>query len=93
MLATVLRNSVFAILLLILYGCSESNIHVEITNPADRAKYIELLNKNGLEYVIDKKGVISVKAGSYEELQQKMKGYEEWKNAQLKKEGVVIPTQ
>ena len=91
-MTAIVRSSVFAIVLLILCACSESVIHVEIANPEDRAKYIEVLDKNALEHTIDKHGIISVKAGSYEELQRKMKEYDEWKNSQLKKEGILVPT-
>ena len=73
-----------------LWGCSDGVVRVEITDLVERAKYVELLNEKGLKYSVDDRGVLSVKAASFEELTEKMKDYEEWRNAKLRSDGVLI---
>lgn len=90
--ATVSRFCITVLLLSALWGCSESTILVEISGPEFRKKYIEVLDKQALEYTVDDRNVIHVKVKSYDELQVRMKEYRDWSDARHKEAGVKVLT-
>jgi hypothetical protein len=89
---TVSRLCVTALLLSALCGCSESTILVEISETEFRNKYIEVLDKQELEYTVDDRNIIHVKAKSYDALQARMKEYRDWSDARHKEAGVKVLT-
>ena len=55
-------------------------------------KYIEVLKKNSITYTVDDRGIIVVRADNFEDLDRKMREYNDWRNAKLKSEGVIVPS-
>lgn len=74
-----------AILALLASSCSDSTVRVEITVPTFRAKYIEILNKNDLDYSIGEDAVFTVRVNSIGELDARMSEYMDWEANERKK--------
>lgn len=89
---TASRLCVAVLFLSTLSGCFESTVLVEISEPEFRKKYVEVLDKQGLEYTMDDRSVIHVKVKSYDELQVRMKEYRDWSDARHKEAGVKVLT-
>jgi len=78
-------------LFFMLSGCTDNRIvEIEIDNPKHREVYIDLLNKNALEYNIDENNTIIVKVKSQEYLHEKMKAFDDFVNEEIRKENELL---
>ncbi|MEE9421905.1 MAG: hypothetical protein V3V50_01975 [Gammaproteobacteria bacterium] len=82
---TAINNAALIITLLVISGCSGDTVHVELDNPKHREAYLRLLNEKGFEYEVDESGTIFVKIDSIEKLDNEMKEFDEFIEAEVSK--------
>jgi hypothetical protein len=81
------RCLLLILLLLAHIGCSDTiEVIVEIDNQNHRKVYLEHLKSSGLKYKINSDGSFQIDVVSREQLNEKMKGFDEFVNAEIRKE-------
>jgi hypothetical protein len=87
MRAKIVSLLVAAVSALALGACGESEIRVEIRDQEARAKYIQVLEKNGIDYRMDNEGILHVTADPGR-LESEMKEYDEWRKERDTAKGI-----
>ena len=73
-----MKNSVIYLLLSLLIACSRGPVMVELDNPDHYSEYVRLLDEKGIEYIVVDNKTLSVNINSLDELDKKMKEFEEY---------------
>lgn len=78
------RVSSAVFLSLFLASCSRDPVQVQIDNPEHYKEYVRLLNEKNIDYVVVSERTLSVKVKSIDELDEKMKDFEDYVEKELR---------
>lgn len=78
------RVSSAVFLLLFLASCSRGPVQAQLDNPEHFKEYVRLLNEKNIDYVVVGERTLSVKVKSIDELDEKMKDFEDYVEKELR---------